>query len=453
MFRILIIAALLLWTVWLIAVPPFVPKTTIAEDFATLGCVSCLDANAGLDVLHSQYHPGEFFSLRYYLNSPNVGNPDADARAAYYEAILTPTVIFNGLQTVIGGGTEIADGSTYLNIFRAKQFAPTPVKLNIQDFNTQSGALSARVTIVADDYSLTNQSVHFLLIENNVTTEATRVVRAVQTQPITLSGLNNYQDFSLSFTIDPSYVTANLWAAAVVQLSDKTILQTDAYLVQPQYQIRAAMTWGQEIVGATNFNFISEPVWFFNTGETENFTIKLVKDDGPADWYLNFCDEDGLCYPGNIPLPFSLSAGSVTAYHLNLFVGSSGTAHFRFVIESDNIPDYEIPFSYQTDDTSNDDNVLPVSVLSIMQNYPNPFSGNTVFRINAKTASQPVQIDIYNTKGQKVSSLVTSALKAGQNEITWQAAGPDGKTLPSGIYFAGLKDSSDTMTKLLLINK
>lgn len=454
MFRSLIIIILLLVAAGLAAVPPFVPQTILAEDFCATWCVSCQDASAGLDVLHSQFHPGEFFSVRYYVQSGDLTNADIDARAAYYDAIFVPAVIFNGLYTVTGGGTDIADGSTYLNVIQPKRFAPTPVKLNIFDFNAQSGALSARVMLVSDEFQLANQTVYFLLVEDDVTAEATRVVRAVQSQPVTLSGINSYQDYSINFTINPNYNTTNLWAAALVQLNDKTVMQADAYLVQPQYQIRAAMDFGQEIIGPANSMFLSEPVWFFNTGEYENFTIKLVKDDGPADWYLNFCDEEGLCYPGNIPLPFSLSAGEVTAYHLNLFIGSSGTAHFRFVIESDNIPPYEIPFSYQTDDTANDDNTLSAPNVSILQNYPNPCFGETTFRINSKLASKPVVINIYNTKGQRVSRLTTPVLKAGLNEVSWQAVGLDGKALPSGIYFSRMGDSKSLNTsKILILNK
>jgi len=453
MFRIILLLTLLSWAVWLTADPGFVPKTVIAEDFGSLGCVSCLDANAGIDTLHSYFHAGEFISARYYSQSGDLSNPAVDARAAYYGAYIYPTVIFNGTQDVIGGGTEIADGSTYLSLLMPKRFTTTPVKMEILDFFNQTGVVNARVTIVSDTYQLNSQSLHFILIENDVTAVATHVVRAILTQPITLAGLNSYQDFTATFTIAPAYNPANLWVAAIVQLGDETIVQSASSLSQPQFQIRAAMTYSTEIIGPNNFNYLSDPVWFFNTGETENFTIRVVKDDGPADWYFNFCDEDGACYPGNLPHPFTLQAGAVTGFHLNMLVGSSGTSHFRFVIESSNIQPYEIPFSYQTDDTANDDLILPNAGIRLLQNYPNPFSGVTSFRINSLKSAQPLTIEIYNSKGQKVSRLNTASLKAGMNEISWQASDFRGKPLPNGIYLAKIKGVNISIsTKMLIMN-
>lgn len=444
---------MLLWTVWLVAVPPFVPKTTIAEDFGTYADTDFIETYTGLNVLHNHFHSGEFFDLRYYLSSGSyLSNPDAQARADFYGINNDAKVIFNGTQQVAGGGTAILDGSTYLNLVQSQRFDTSPVKLETT-FNPGTRTVTVRVTIVEDGFALNNQTLHVFLLQDNITVyDANRVVRAIQSQPITLSGLNNYQDFTVNFPNSPLYVSQDLWAAAAIQLNSGEIIQSVASRTQPQYQIRAAFEFGQQIIDNPNFNYISDPVWLFNTGETENFTIKLVKDDGPADWYLNFCDENGMCYPGNLALPFSLSAGEITAYHLNLFIGSDGIAHFRFVIESDNIQPYEIPFVYQTN-TANDDSFLPASAPLALQNYPNPFAAKTTFRISAKSASQPVQIDIYDIKGKKVSSLATPALKAGMNEISWLSAGSDGKPLPSGIYFAGLKGSPNSMIKLLILNK
>lgn len=458
MFRKFIFAVLIIAVTALSADPEFVPVTQVAEDFCVNGDTGCGYAASGLDVLLGNYTTSEFINLRYFLNSGTLSNADVTARADYYNVTSYPTVVFNGsLGHYTMNGPELANGDIYDAVVASNRFGTSPVKINTISFivfpSEPSITVSCRVNMIDSLYVLNNQSLRFVLLENDVSASADYVVRAVHTQPISLSGAGSYLDLSSSFILSPTWNTDNLWFAFLVQQDNQDIIQAASTLPQPQYQVRAAFDWNRFIVGPNSFNYISEPVWFYNMGVTENFTIKLIKDDGPADWYLNFCDEDGLCYPGNIPLPFSLNAGEVTAYHLNLFIGSSGTAHFRFVIESDNIPDYEISFSYQTDDTSIDDSVMPVSALSIMHNYPNPFSGTTVFRINAKTASRPVQIDIYNTKGQKVSSLLTPALKAGQNEISWQTAGSDGKPLPSGIYFAGLKDSPGTLTKLLLINK
>ncbi len=86
------------------------PKTTLAEDATATWCGYCPDAYAGLDVVHSHYNYGEFLSARYYATSGGLGTPETDAALAYYGINAFPTVVFNGLTKVVGGGAGIATG-------------------------------------------------------------------------------------------------------------------------------------------------------------------------------------------------------------------------------------------------------------------------------------------------------------------------------------------------------
>jgi hypothetical protein len=61
--------------------------------------------------------------------------------------------------------------------------------------------------------------------------------------------------------------------------------------------------------------------------------------------------------------------------------------------------------------------------------YPNPF--NSIAKISYELpVPGPVQIEIYNLLGQRVSTLQNKMVEAGRHEITWNAG-----DLPSGIYF------------------
>lgn len=451
MFKSLFIILLTVTAVCLAAVPAYVPKTAIAEDFCTIGCPNCLDAAAGLDTLHSRYHSGEFISLRNYIQAGALSNQWSEALATFYGADLFPNVIFNGTTSITGGGDDVASGLMYLPVLAAKRFAPSPVKMEITAYNASQSTLAGRVTMLSPDFVLNGATLRIFLVENNVSADASHVVREIVTQTFSLSGQNNYADFSAFFTTLPVNFQ-NFWAAAYLQLPDRTIIQAASTLPQPQFQIRAAFDWSSQIIGPANSNYLSQPVWFLNTGATENFTIRIVKDDGPADWYFNFCDEDGMCYPGNMAHGFTLQSGAYTGYHLNLIVGSSGTAHFRFVIESNNIPAYEIPFSYQTDDTANQDNVLPGATLALLNAYPNPLSGSAVFKVFSPHSANSKRIEIYNIRGQKVHSVSTGALKTGTNEIAFQAMDVNGKPLAAGIYYCRLQ-GQPAVRKILILNK
>ncbi len=453
MFRSIIITFFIIIVSVLCAEANFYPTTILAEEFGTTIVPACSDAYAGIDVLHNQYHNGEFISARYYVNSAGLSNADSEARFGFYDLEFYPEVIFSGTQIVSGSGTNIANGSLYLDAISSKKFAASPIKMNITNFNPTTGAVSARVTMRSNDYALNNQTIRFLLIENNVSLAATNVVRSVLSQPITLTGLDNFLNFSATFTVLPAWNINNLWAAAFVQLNDNTIIQSASTLVQPEYQIRAAMQFNPDIVDYPNINYTSPMVGFYNTGLADNYTIKLIKDSGPDDWYFNYCGGEE-CYPGNIPHPFSLAAGDTVNFHLNLLIGSAGTGSLHFIVESPNIEPYIIPFTYTATDTYNDDPYLPSADVRLLQNFPNPFAESTNLRIYAKQPVKIADIDIFNSKGQKVNTIPMNALKKGINEMSWNGFGNNKQKLPQGIYFYRVNGTGAKLSgKMLILNK
>jgi hypothetical protein len=66
---------------------------------------------------------------------------------------------------------------------------------------------------------------------------------------------------------------------------------------------------------------------------------------------------------------------------------------------------------------------------TLEQNYPNPFNPFTTIAFDLPENAH-VQLDIYNTLGEKVSRLVNKDLQAGKYRYNWHAEG-----LASGIYF------------------
>jgi hypothetical protein len=58
------------------------------------------------------------------------------------------------------------------------------------------------------------------------------------------------------------------------------------------------------------------------------------------------------------------------------------------------------------------------------------------------------KLDVYNTLGQKVASLVNETLNAGEHSVTFNA-----NNLPSGIYFYTLISGNYSLTKKLVLLK
>ncbi len=87
------------------------------------------------------------------------------------------------------------------------------------------------------------------------------------------------------------------------------------------------------------------------------------------------------------------------------------------------------------------------------QNYPNPFNPSTVIKYSLAKSSF-VTLIIYDILGREVTRLVNGERQAGIHEVEFSAgaAGENGSTLQSGIYFYRLKAGSHVkIMKMLLL--
>lgn len=102
--------------------------------------------------------------------------------------------------------------------------------------------------------------------------------------------------------------------------------------------------------------------------------------------------------------------------------------------------------------TANDDPVNTPAVVSLEQNYPNPFKNCTTIKYSLAKDSD-VKLDIYNAKGQLVKNLAQGKAKAGVNTLTWNGVDTNGKKVSTGLYFYKLQSEGQTLTKKLLLIK
>ena len=83
----------------------------------------------------------------------------------------------------------------------------------------------------------------------------------------------------------------------------------------------------------------------------------------------------------------------------------------------------------------------------LSQNYPNPFYPSTTIKFGLPSDAK-VTLEVYNTIGQKVATLVKGQMSAGYHQVEF-----NGNNLASGIYFYRLQIGSLTKTKKLLLLK
>ena len=99
-----------------------------------------------------------------------------------------------------------------------------------------------------------------------------------------------------------------------------------------------------------------------------------------------------------------------------------------------------------------DHNLVPVSMLKVNPGFPNPFVRETAFNIEVKNPARPVQIQIYNLKGQLVRNLWKGLPPASKSSITWDGFDERNQSVPSGVYLLKLQqDGHSTVRKVMKI--
>ena len=87
------------------------------------------------------------------------------------------------------------------------------------------------------------------------------------------------------------------------------------------------------------------------------------------------------------------------------------------------------------------------SKFSLSQNYPNPFNPST--KINfALPKDDKVEIEVYNTLGQRVEILLNQHMKAGYHEVEFNA-----QHLSSSIYYYRIKAGEFQNVKKMILLK
>ena len=86
------------------------------------------------------------------------------------------------------------------------------------------------------------------------------------------------------------------------------------------------------------------------------------------------------------------------------------------------------------------------------QNYPNPFNPETHIGFQVP-ATGHIQIEIYNSTGQKIRTLVDETMSAGRYDVVWDGRDDYGKTVSSGMYFYAMRSESFKQIRRMVFTK
>ncbi len=109
-------------------------------------------------------------------------------------------------------------------------------------------------------------------------------------------------------------------------------------------------------------------------------------------------------------------------------------------------------FGVDKGETGVESNTVAPKQYELAQNYPNPFNPETSIRFTLPVNGN-VDIDIFNSVGQKIRTLVSDKMTAGSHQVVWDGRNDTGHKVSSGIYFYRLKTDKFNKTKKMIMVK
>ena len=155
-------------------------------------------------------------------------------------------------------------------------------------------------------------------------------------------------------------------------------------------------------------------------------SLYVDQNAGSGDWVLL----DTYFFPANVPIAVKV-----------IDVGGNSTG---VVLRADAI---KFALQEEINGIGEDDWLTIPQQFEFAQNYPNPFNATTHFRY-ALAKPTNVSLQVFNSLGQLVTTLVNERQNPGRYDISWQA-----DAFASGIYFARLQAGTFIKTRKLMLLK
>ena len=108
-------------------------------------------------------------------------------------------------------------------------------------------------------------------------------------------------------------------------------------------------------------------------------------------------------------------------------------------------------YIFYNDGVAVDENIVEYMQLDLCV-YPNPFNPETNIEYTLENES-PVDISIYNIKGQKIKTLVDGSVSSGYHNIVWHGDTDYGSSVSSGVYFVKMQTENQVYTKKVVLMK
>lgn len=215
------------------------------------------------------------------------------------------------------------------------------------------------------------------------------------------------------------------------------------------------IVWNDYRLTTWDGSYVSEPGW--SEPPADIFGQRLWID--PTDSAMVLLDHDG--NPGaspaeNTPIAFSEQDEGDRWYPAISFGFTDNQFLITYQYEG-NEPQQDIYANLYNGAPSTTTGVYqPMSAkpaeYTLQQNYPNPFNPATEISYEIKKQGKVI-LEIFNSLGQKVTTLCEREHSPGTYHVTWPGRDSQGRQLPSGVYLYRLRINDQAISKKMLLLK
>lgn len=199
----------------------------------------------------------------------------------------------------------------------------------------------------------------------------------------------------------------------------------------------------------TSLQNVNDQEWYPGLPTTSHPCVALEQADGLYEMEHNVdVGDNGDPYPGSTA---NTSFNDVSTPNANGYTTGNSSVQVVNISNSASTmyADLIVTITAGTDDPGTGS--LPTGP-QLGQNYPNPFNPSTTIKFNIPSDG-PVQLEIYNTLGQKVRTLLDGPLPWGETEAAWDGKDDHGQVVATGVYLYRLTADGQSQTRKMVLLK
>jgi len=195
------------------------------------------------------------------------------------------------------------------------------------------------------------------------------------------------------------------------------------------------------------WNFDDENPWIDVTGNsfdgTPHGNISTIESTAPIISWLSL-DNSSDTIPEESFIEITITFDSSDLLIGNYYADMTIFSNDPLILE------LNVPLTLSVTGDKIDDELLLMHT-SLIGNFPNPFNSGTIISFSLNQKIENTILEIYNIKGQKVTTLINEKLSAGYHEIHWNGKDNEGNPVSSGIYFYKMKTGKYSKIRKMLL--